>query len=247
MTSSTRPIGATGEVTTEKEIVAADGHHATPITNGQYVPNIHGQPDNPARGSNGEALPYTEIDNNPLPQLVFGDAMPEVVKPSAAVYPDAVREDFVSGPIPVENRGEEENRNSSAGGPWYKRKSATVLATIGLVAVVGILAVLFGTLGGLGVFDNNRSSSASTAPDPTQNLSSSSSLGAAAPTGSTASSSPTTSPLTTSSSSTVSTTPPLLHMLALTFPPPVGLPLSDSSAGMHRLLNLYPKHILRHR
>jgi hypothetical protein len=216
MPLSTPPVSVSGDVSSEKEIVPPDEHHATPLTHGHYVPETHGQPENPARVSFGQVQAYSEIDSNPLPQLVFGDAMPEVVKPSPAVCPDAVREDFVSDPIPVEKSGEEPRRKSTKASPWYKRKSVTVLAIIAIVAIVGIFAVLFGTLGGLGVFRNNRSISSSTPSNQTQNPSSTSSLGAATATGSPASSSSTTSSASSASSSSAVSQLMSLRTLVLT-------------------------------
>lgn len=135
---------------------------ATPVTNGHYMPYVppaSRQPENPDNGTPsmyGHAPVYSEVDNNPLPQIVFGDAPPEVVKPPSDIRPDAAREDFVSRdnqPIPVHNDdgGEETKPVERA---WYKGKRVTMLAISGIV-IIGILAVVFGTLGGLGVFTNN--------------------------------------------------------------------------------------------
>lgn len=182
-----------------KETVPAADFHTTSTANGRYIPYTPGQTQNPGRSSHNSATAYTEIDDNPLPQLVMGDAVPEVVKPSPAVYPDAVREDFVSGPIPVQDPvGNPEHHCPQDGKrPWYKRKF--VVVTVGVVAIVMILSVVLGTLGGLGVFSNNRNTSSSTSPDPTQTSSSATSstaTSAVAP------------PLSSSSSSATATTRP---------------------------------------
>ncbi|OIW30800.1 hypothetical protein CONLIGDRAFT_642855 [Coniochaeta ligniaria NRRL 30616] len=206
MSSYPPTMSATGNESSEKETAPTYQHPATPAPSGYYMPRTHGEPHHPAGGSAGQVPAYNEIDDNPLPQLVLGDAMPEVFKTSPAVYPDAVREDFVSGPIPVGGGGEEQQSNSAAEDPWYKRH--TVLAVIGTVAVVAILAILFGTLGGLGVFTNNRNSSTSASSDPAQNPSSTSSLSTAAPTSSPASS---TTSVAATLSSTSSATPPTLQ------------------------------------
>lgn len=145
-----------------------------------YVPGPQAQPDRqPPSGSHSQTPAYSEIDSNPLPQLSFGDAIPEVVKSTPAVSPDAVREDFVSEPIPGDEQDPEPQRDSTKKAPWYKRKSVALLATIGTVAIIGILAVLFGTLGGLGVFtDNDRSTaSASSATSAGRSSTSTSSVG----------------------------------------------------------------------
>jgi FlaG/FlaF family flagellin (archaellin) len=178
----------------EKQLAPADEASATTGTNGYYVSNIHGQPGNPATGSTPA---YTETDNNPLPQLVFDDALPEVVKP--AIQPDHAGEDFSSRPIPVDSGSEEQAPSPDAAKPtWYKRKSMMIIAIASIVAVVVILAVLFGTLAGLGLFRNDQASPTGQDQIPT----STSSLGPTATTTSQASSSAGT-PLSTSSPATI--------------------------------------------
>jgi hypothetical protein len=191
------------------------------MNNGPYLAY---QPAGPASGPVGQAPVYSEVDSNPLPQIVFGDALPEVHKITPVIYPDAMRDGFVNSPIPVDLSGQEanmgtvddnnNNNNSTSSSnnhaPWYQKKSLKALSIIAAVCVVGILAILFGTLGGLNVFSGNNRNAAAASSNHTSTASSVTQTSTASATGSTISSSTTTSSASkTSSSSSVSSLPDL--------------------------------------
>ncbi|KAB5547146.1 hypothetical protein GE09DRAFT_1288826 [Coniochaeta sp. 2T2.1] len=205
------PFSATVDASAGMEAVQQPQHPASPADgNGPYLPYRPNAALPPNRVSSGQTAAYSEIDSNPLPQIVFGNELPEVVKPTPAVAPDAVREYFFHGPIPVtaedtQNiRGGAESEKQDTGGavPWYRRKSMTICGVVSIVAVVVILAAVFGALGGLGILSKHRNTAASTEPQsttstPTQTTSSSASSS------STSSTTKTSSPFTSTPTPTI--------------------------------------------
>ena len=242
MASSTSPFGEIGE-SAEKETVRAGNGYAAPVTNDQHAPFSNRQSELMAPRASGNVPAYTEIDSNPLPQIVFGDAMPEVVKPAPAVQPDADRRDFIGDPIPVQDSHEQSESQSSPRVPWYKRKSAVILA-VSIVAIVGILAALFGTLGGLGVLSNNRGVSSPAATGQAPNSTSTSSPVTGTPTTSVESSASAGSSVSSSLapfSVSAADIPP--HRTTTNIIPTVSQPVSDAYPRMHGLLEVLAKYL----